>query len=235
MKIITVNFDFAAKKDYSRLMNVYKKSIKKNMPGTWLTEINLPAPRIQPGDQKMLAANTVKIDAWIEELDRSTENVVLSDCDMLSVGNIEPVFNLNFDIAITKRSGGLLPFNGGIVLVKNTISALNFMKLWKSINRQMYQDRIFHMIWREKYAGMNQAALGYILEKEKFDAKVIQIPCSKYNLCDDDWQNVNNDSIFVHIKGKLRQFLLKNYNVNAMPDNIKKVAKIWKDIENENL
>ena len=74
----------------------------------------------------------------------------------------------------------------------------------------MYKDRHFHIEWQNKYLGMNQAAFGYIYEIAKPDVTMLELPTIKYNAVDCDWKNVDEETLFIHIKSELRRMVLMN-------------------------
>lgn len=79
-----------------------------------------------------------------------------------------------------------------------------------------------------KYAGMNQAAFGWMVENYKESVKVVSVPCAEYNACSDDWNCYNKDTKIVHIKSGLRKIILENNGSGKY-----KILKgIWRDLEN---
>lgn len=216
MKIISVQFDWKGTNRYQILSQVFEHSVKKNCPDVELELIKVQAPdRTHKCRSKSFCANTLKLDLWLKALNETDQNVVFMDCDMIILKDISDAFNYDFDIGYTKRTRASMPYNGGVVFVKNTPEAKQFIQLWKNINDRMYKDNAFHNPYREKYAGMNQAAFGYILEKEKFKAKLKQFPCAVWNACDDDWRNMNKETRIVHVKSGLRRSVLLTRNMNT--------------------
>jgi hypothetical protein len=231
-KIITVQFDRGTSDAYKRMMNTYKKSIAVNMPNAELLEFNIPEPEVRRGDNKFFSANTDKLSIWLECVEKYNDNIALTDCDMLCVKDFNDVFNLDFDVAITMHEdGAILPLNGGVIFVKPTENAKYFMQLFKKVNDEMYNDKEFHQKWRDKYAGINQSAMGYILETGGYRANVLKLPCQIYNNCDPEWPTIDDNTRLVHIKGKLRQYVLRNYDFRAMPARIVKAASLWRKME----
>lgn len=210
MKIISVYFDYAQDKRYSTMAEVLKYTAKKYCPECDFELIKLKAP-MRDGPRSF-TSNTVKMDCWIDLLNNSDDDVLFLDCDMIILQNLHSVLSGNYDIGITKRTKSRVPYNGGFVVVKNNDKARDFMLLWQDVNTKMYKDRLFHSKWRNKYAGMNQAALGYILEKEKFLACINYLPCKIWNSCDDDWKFLNAETKVIHIKGNLRRAIFSCSN-----------------------
>jgi len=230
LRIVAVVFDYPSRgKKYTMLSKVYEYSIKKNCPKAKLDLIKLPPPNLKSGENKSFPSNTVKLDYWYRTLcDSDDKEVIFMDCDMVVLGDLSPAFAYDFDIGYTKRTKCRMPYNGGVVFVKNTQAARDFILLWKEINDRMYNDYRFHKPWRNKYAGMNQAAFGYILEKEKFDAKLRSFPCSVWNSCVEDWQRIDiNKTKVVHIKGGLRRAA---FNKKPAGPKYRRAYGIWKNL-----
>jgi len=216
MHIFAESFDYKSANIYDILANVLEYSAKVNCPSAKFELLKVKAPDTT-GHERACTSNTVKLDEWVKVVEETNDDVILMDCDMLILGDLSSVFkDHEFDIALCQRTKNVqkrMPFNGGIVFVRNTPAALEFMKLWKRINLVMYNDKVLHNRWRHTYAGMNQAAFGYIYEKEKYDAKIKFLSCKIYNCCREDWPQVDSKTKVIHIKSQLRRAV-----INASPD-----------------
>lgn len=209
MKIVSVQFDYPGQNRYDKLAQVLTYSIKKNCPNADFELIKLKAPDIKKKiKSKSFASNTLKLEYWLKALKETTDNIIFIDCDMLVLGDLSSAFLSDFDIGYTKRTSSRIPYNGGVVFVKNTPQAIEFIELWNKINKKMYNDYSIHRPWRDKYAGMNQAAFGYVLEKEKYNAKLKSFPCAEWNACVEDWVKINDNTKIVHVKGGLRRAVI---------------------------
>jgi hypothetical protein len=244
MKIITVQFDFEGTMDYTRLLRVFEKSVARYMPNAKFISHRIPAPEVPVNvSHTHFTSNTVKLEIWKEEMDRADEPIVFADCDMLATGDLSTIFGHkvsetilykpwgDFDVALTDRYGQKYPINGGMVYANPTDKAREFFALWAQANRRLYEDPQEHKIWREKYAGMNQASLGLVLEKYKFDAKVVKVPCSTWNACDADWINFDTNVKVCHIKGRMRRAVLSQMQIADMQPHLRKIADIWRTYE----
>jgi len=224
MTFITVQFDYKETwGKYKILYEALKKSIEVNCPGAKLHSINVPAPS-NPRAFKGLTSNTVKLDYWIkalEELDE--EHFIFIDCDMIVLKDMEHVFEKDFDICYTIRDS-VFPINGGVVFVKKNERSIDFIKRWQVINDKMYTDRAFHQVWRDKYAGINQAAFGYMIEKDPGEAKLETVHCMQYNCTDEGWGRIGDDCHAIHYKGKLRDAVLR---LRPVAENLKRSFAEW--------
>lgn len=226
MVFVTVQFDYGGNTSYKRLLDVFVKSINATMPEAEVKSICIPAPRIQSFKRGM-TSNTEKLKIWVNELENfpEGEHIIFADCDMLAVKDISDIWEKDFDIAVTERKHSHYRWNGGIVFVKNNERSREFFRLWLKINMEMYTNYRMHEPWRRKYAGMNQAAFGYVMEKEKFRAKLINVPCLIWNCCNEDWGRIDPDTRLIHIKGGLRKACLNLMRVNPSLVNI---VNMWR-------
>ncbi len=221
MKIITTKFKYAGKPfNYDVMHDVFVRSCKKEMPDVEV--VTIPIDNVVPkrdGKRPGCLSNTVKLEKYCEYVQGSDDDLILADCDMLCVGDAERAFrDYDFDIAITVKGynhKSKSRINGGIIFVRNSPGAKAWIKEFTEVNRKMYEDKKFHDIWMKKYFGMNQAALGYMMEEgDKYNkAETIELPTVIWNNCDPDWGNIREDTVFIHIKSSLRTavFSYKGY------------------------
>jgi hypothetical protein len=161
-------------------------------------------------------SNTIKLRKYAEFVEKCTDDVVLADCDMLCLGDAKIAFDKEFDIGITVKKENhksKSKINGGIIFVRNNAKAKAWVKELSRVNDMMYEDDKFHSVWMRKYFGMNQAAMGYMLEMKNNIADVVEFPTVVWNNCDCDWGDISEDTVFVHIKSDLRDavFSRKGY------------------------
>ena len=212
MTIITTVFEYKDKPfDYKLLHEVFLKSVNKHMPDVRVISLVLDVPQAKDDRKPGLWTNTVKLREQVKTIESIDDDIVLADCDMLCLKTCEDIFNQDFDIGYTVKPLSKMTksrINGGIIFVKNTQKAKDWMKELLYINNKMYLDPNFHNIWRNKYFGMNQSAMGYMIEASGNKAKTLALPTRIWNAVDCDWRSINIETRFVHIKGKLRNCIL---------------------------
>ena len=233
MTIITVQFNYADDMhmpDYEKLLRVFEASVHRHAPEVRFVAIRIEAPANEiPGKALNFWYNTVKLDEWIKAMEQIDDNIIFADCDMLMMRGLPPIFDDDFDVAFTERTEDRarkdklsiqywgdrpirrMPMNGGIMLAKPTVAARDFFRQLAEVNRHLYFHESEHMKWNVKYAGMNQAAFGCLYETGTFDAKVVPLPCRVWNAVDTDWHAVNQQTVFAHIKSKLRRLVLSDH------------------------
>lgn len=198
MRIVTVCFDYANRKGmFKRLADVLAVSAKVHTKIP-LQTYYIEAPKVIRG--RSYHSNTDKLDVWDEIVQDADEDLILMDCDMLFRDCVAEVFDAVTDIGFTVADyDRALPFNGGFMVVKNTKRAKQVMSEWREVNAQMLQKPAFHLPYRQKYAGINQASWGYMLEN---GLQCDELPMSVYNLSD-NWPV--SDAKVVHYKSRLRK------------------------------
>jgi len=230
MQIVTTYFDVNTDDRYGTLYRVLERSVNKNSDGAKFRGVKLRMSDEHYHPIKACGYNTLKLKEWVMQ-SKCGGNVCLVDCDMMLLKSISCIFQLDFDVAFTKRSYGCrLPINCGVVFVKPTDRAYAFMDMWYESNMKLFKDQKLHKPWREKYGGMNQASLGYVLENCNYSANVILIPCKDWNSCDDDWENMDCDTRLIHVKGKLRRACFGDIPVE---DSFRGAYNKWIEIKNE--
>lgn len=229
MIFITVSFDYNNRKGmYDTLHDVLLKSIEVNAPDEKVIAVKTRPPQIK--GKACFSSNNLKLKIWLDELNKlpDGENVLFLDADMLCLKNPVELFDRDFDIAYTVRPRKKPPINGGCVYIKNNERSRAFIKRWQEIDEKMYNSPGFHKPWRVKYAGMNQAAFGYLFEHkdEWAGAKLVPVPCEQWNCCNETWRLINEHTRLVHIKGPLRRACLSGKVTLAGTE---KAVKLWKE------
>lgn len=226
MIICTVQFNYSGGPDYKLLLDVFKKSVQRHMPDTMLYEINIPPPRRDISKAYNLKYNTEKLEAWLHFLKTTDQDqVVFSDCDMVMAAPIYDVFDPEYDIAYTARTRTTrIPMNGGVMFVRNNEASKNFFEEFYRVNKAMYNDEKFHNQWRAKYAGMNQAAFGYMYEMKPVPILLHKYLTDVWNAVDCDWPNITDKTRLIHVKSQLRKNVLQNRQPYG---NYRKAMEIW--------
>ena len=210
MQIVTVQFNYPERSNYSLLLDVFRYSCKLHMPKVKFNEIRIDAPEINTKRDLNFMYNGVKLKIWVEFLEHSDDNIIFADCDMMAIKSAEHAFKKPFDVAFTARTRTTrIPMNGGIMMARPTEAARRFFREMLYINNKMFKDIKFHSQWRIKYAGMNQSAFGYVYEKGKHGAAVHEYKTLEWNAVDCDWPKLSPGTVFVHYKSKLRKMVLR--------------------------
>lgn len=233
MQIVTVQFNYPKRSNYKKVLDVFRYSCKKHMPEAKFNEILIDPPVNKSGRDLNFNYNSVKLKLWLEFVKSTKDNVILADCDMLARMSAAHAFKYDFDIAFTERTRiKRIPNNGGIMFVRPNERSIKFLTEMLRINNKMLIDLPFHHIWRCKYAGMNQAAFGYMQEKYKGKIKLHKFKTIEFNAVDCDWTSINKHTVFIHYKSKLRKTVLGEIKGRS---EYKPVVDIWNKMYKEML
>lgn len=232
MKIVSVQFDVKQHMlGYSRLLDVFKYSVKKYMPDVEFVEFRTPTPPLLQSQALNFSYNDFKLKIWRDYMEKAKDNIIFADCDMLAVRPFPHAFDFDGDIAVTWRTVvHRIPMNGGIIMAKPTEASRRFFREWYKINNKMLHDSRFHQEWRKRWAGMNQSAFGYIYDRGRHGAKIHKYKTREWNAVNCDWHAISENTVFVHYKSQLRKIVL----ANAKGHNKYKIAAdLWYKMCNE--
>lgn len=208
MQIVTVCFDYDDRPEFKMLLDVFRYSIKKNMPDADYIEYR-PTPPPYDGRNHGYLDNTIKLKYWHDHMLITKENTIFIDCDMLALKDAKHAFYNKFDIAYTACPRGyMVPLNGGVIFAKPTPAAREFFYRLMYINDKMYYDYSFHKPWQDKYHGMNQSAMGYVIENMASDIFLEKYTTQEWNAIECDWRRMTDRTVFCHINKQLRRFIV---------------------------
>lgn len=155
--------------------------------------------------------NTHKMRAWnrIAQETPDGEIVLLLDADTFLTGDPSILESMEFDVAYTARpEGSSFPLNSGVVPFRGGPVARAFFAEWLEVNEEFLADGTRHQTFRERYGGINQAALGAMLERGSATG-ILRLECAEWNCEDTTWKAFDPDSTkVVHVKSALRRVCL---------------------------
>lgn len=215
---------------YERMAKVLEYSAHKHCKGWDVNVAHLTPPNYVSimGNQSHVW-NTQKLEHWRRRtLDAPNgAELLLIDGDMIVMKPLDDIWRIDFDVAYTLRDGGSrLPLNGGVVFVRVSDATRAFIDRWWEVNVKFLGNSQQHRHWRAKYAGINQASFGYLLEHEVGALKIHKLRCSEWNLC--EWER--HDPLaarIIHIKSGLRRVLFKLPPLGTGGTNVKNIVRMW--------
>lgn len=255
MKLLSNVFAYGPDQTYIKLAKVMEYSVKKNSPNTPLDMTYIHAPQLRAA-KKAFDSNAHKFAEWVKAMDRTNDDVILIDADMAVLRDLSDAFDGDFDIGLTVLPGfellikesphvrpgktdgpqDRLPFNGGVVMVRNNERARAFIHKWGEIDQRMYgKDHALHNRYRLKYAGMNQASLGWMFENY-LDVKIKFFDCREWNWCRDKWAWPNHGEPgprILHIKSRTRKEIMMQSSLMLIEPTMRPVVKIWRNLAQE--
>lgn len=231
---------------YERLARVLRHSAKKHSPG-WTVDVRQIEPStprtvaLGGSSQSSFAYNTHKLIDWNGVVQRAAEGsrLLITDADMMVLRPLDPVWDHEFDIALTeKRAVTRLPLNGGVVFLRVNARSRRWFKAWLDWNMRLIGDGALHRGYRARYCGMNQAALGALLENGGRDlAHVIELPCAEWNCESATWRFFDraHPPRMVHLKSGLRRGLMDPVKYPITDTHQREIAFVWEGLEIEAL
>lgn len=222
---------------YTRLAQVLDFTARRHLPN-W--DVNVQ--RIDPPEYASAMGNishvwnTQKLERWFRVVDEAPDGarVLLIDGDTFITRTLDPIWEQPFDLAYTLRAGTHLPLNAGVVFVRVSPRTRDFMAAWWRTNLHFLRDAGAHTPWRLRYAGINQASLGYVLEKVPHGCELLQIHCREWNCC--EWELFDPQvTRIVHVKSLLRRvvFGMVSAAVGPRTKKLHGLVKMWRGLEIE--
>ena len=177
--------------------------------------------------------NTRKLRWWHDRVIEAPDGaeVLLIDADMAILKPLDDAWAIDFDIAYTVRDVGL-PLNGGVVFVRVSDRTRRFVDQWWETNLRFFNDPEAHAPWRAKYAGMNQASFGYVLEEVDHGCDLVKLSCREWNCV--KWTTFDRATTRVlHVKSKLRRLTFGVETVARPAPYVKYLIDLWHSLERE--
>jgi hypothetical protein len=229
---------------YERLAKVLHYTARIHCPD-WRVVVDrldeTALPRLEPasGNQSHVW-NTWKLDWWCEQIAIAPDGarVLLIDGDTFICRSLDDAWMLEFDMAITMRHrhvkpagvGGGIPFNAGVVFLRVSDKTRAFMESWRQVNFRFLCNASEHEPWRKRYAGINQAALGFLLEQGQHGCDVRELPCSEWNCCEWGLYDAAVTRI-VHVKSGLRGVTFDRPGAPTANTRLQELARLWRRTE----
>lgn len=238
-RLVACYFGEGVGQQYPRLARVLEHTARQHCPGWMIAVDQLPAgPLHRSGYAEGEVANVLKMRHWIGAVRQAPDDtgLLLIDGDTVILRPLDPVWTLPFDVAYTVRSRAL-PFNGGVVFVRTTPAGRAFVDAWMAEAERMFTDRAYHGIFRRKYGGISQAALGAVLESPIAGATTLRpLPCLEWNCEDTSWAAFDPAlTRILHLKSALREVVFHVGPSGPAVRALKPLALLWRRLEAEAL
>lgn len=218
---------YAVGNDFERMANALTRSIDANSPARVL-RLEKPADAALP--HTAVAQNSRKLLRWVEVAEQVDMPLVLMDADTLVLGDLRGAFETPFDVGVTLRPGRLLR-NAGVVYVRPSDSSRSFLRAWLRANDALAASSPVHVRHAmHRYGGVNQASLARVLGDTTMrqTASIADLPCSRWNSCDETWREFSAETVVVHFKGALRRALRSG---RARQQHIAALVARWRDYD----
>ena len=147
-------------------------------------------------------ANLQVLDDLLEQPDGL---YAICDIDIMFLSSIEPIKDLDFDIAVTVRD---MParYNSGVWFVRLE-KARPFLKSWRDELEREINNFDKEKLWILEWAGINQSSLATTIDQNS-SINLVELPCLEWNATQSEWDRVTPQTKAVHLKGELRRMIL---------------------------
>lgn len=222
----------AAGGDFRRLARVLEYSALRHAP-TWRVDVREIPPPV--GYRSTLGVpahehNSAKLDHWRDVITSADDGdrVLLIDVDTMITGSLDSVWDLPFDLAYTSAAQRL-PLNAGVVFVRVSPRSRAFLEQWAAVNRSFLGDATALRPWRTRYAGINQAALGFMLERAGHGCAIERLDGAIWNCEDSTWKRFAPPTTrIVHLKSDLRRAIFRGL---APRPELTPIIAAWRALE----
>lgn len=229
---------------YERHARVLEHSARVNTPGwdIYVRRIGPPPNRtaaLGGGNTSSYSYNTHKLEEWRRIVRASAEGdrLLLIDADTMVLRPLDPVWTKPFDVAYTSKRGlTRLPLNAGVIFLRVNDRSRAFIDKWWEWNVRLLGDAALHSRYRKSYAGMNQAALGALLENGGLKlAEVAELPCTEWNCESATWNTYDaaKPPRIVHVKGAMRRGVMGHDSRLLATEARRQLAAVWWQLERE--
>lgn len=201
-----------------RFFEAFERSVKTNCRDCELVVITIDKPAAVPGIDGSFTDNTAKLHVWRQEVEKSRVPVVCIDGDTVVLKDLYAAFSeFDGEVAVTERPHPCW-LNGGVVFLRATKGAKEFMRLWCRVNDDLMANPRALRLALERHYGMNQTALVHAMAMTEMPCKVDKLPCQRWNNCDQTWATLDDETAVLHVKSALREHFTRYADLHSWPD-----------------
>ena len=229
--MIFVSTFFDREPKYRKLLNICYNSAKEKMPNTEFHILSIVLPRYGYCRDKIVNHDWDTYYAFMAKISHAIElndNILMADSDIIFTGSVNSVWQKDFDIAITTRNHKC-KYNTGIVFIKPTREAKQFLRVWKQHTREIakrYNIREFR-----QWMGIDQASLHKTIQ-EKIPVKLIELPCHIWNAEQTSWKDITKETKVIHIKSGLRRIYFDEERMSQKHEFLRPILERMRKYEN---
>jgi hypothetical protein len=223
---------------WNRMARVLAYTAERHCP-RWEVSIEriTPAAARSARGSEANVANTQKLEYWAASVLSAPDGqeILLMDADTAILRGLDDVWrDRHFDVAYTYRDapGAPTPLNAGVIFLRASARSRLFLEAWRNENRLMIKDAEYHRPWFRKYGGINQAALGKLIDDGIGSAvSLLRLRCTEWNCEDYSWKLFDPElTRILHVKSSLRRTVF----LTGPPDpKVMKLVRTWRDLERE--
>lgn len=221
---------------YHKMAKVLKQSVE-----TESTNVDCTISYITDADSDLrdkkyketYVQNTRKTRHFADLVNNSTNGTVLLllDCDMLCIKDLSGLDLGDADLALTYRnkSPNRYIFNTGFVAIRVSDRMKDFCNAWALQAEHLLRNPRDHAALRNKYGGINQSSLGYLLEGSE-DIRVKRLATTEWNCLPSTYDSALESARLIHLMGQLRSMISYNRTLRGEASR-QQIYRLWKQHE----
>lgn len=222
---------FTREPQYGRLLKIFYNTAREKMPNAKIEVVQFTPATYGYCKDAEINHHWDTYYAFMTKISRAIEisdNILMSDSDIMFMKSVNGIWSKDFDIAITTRDHQS-KYNTGICFIKPTRQAKTFLKLWKEHTKEVAKR--FDLKEINRWMGIDQASLNLTLQ-EKLPVKVIELPCCIWNAEQKSYKKINSDTKVFHVKCGFREIFFNKKLMNQGYDFLKPILERMHHYEN---
>jgi hypothetical protein len=216
---------------YCDAAQVLIKSQQERSPNTPIEIVSVPLSHPDTATNN-LVANVCKTKAMKQVVHAAPAGAILGfiDADAMVLRDISDAEDLldDCDIVLTSRGrGNVYDFNSGVLFMKVSWRVKNLLTAWEHQAELMLEDVMLFSKYHKKYGGINQSALGSLIETDQLGGVIIKrVPNREWNALNADHGYAIEQSRIVHVLGPLRRSI--RHEDKTPRESLKGLIDLWK-------
>lgn len=202
---------------YRRMARALENSVKANSPKTHIDIVEITASdqdlwHIGRGGLSTFTHNTRKARHHHRSLEKASDGELICfiDCDTFVLQDLSGIDEFDqFDLGITYRpANNKYKFNSGVVFVRASDSTRELYHRWAEEAKYMLGHRDYFSAYHSSYGGINQSALGSLMERGyTAHLNVFNMQTRYWNALSDEHPRALEEAKIVHLVGPLRRHI----------------------------
>jgi len=197
VKICTIHFD-EDRPYFEKLLKVWEHSARLHNPKADIHILKVPKPKTvkRKSDEFLLYSSSYAAIRMAEWALKQNEPVIMTDADVMFLGDCSSAFGSPFDLGVTIRFARAW-VNAGVVFYQPTQSGKEKLKEFISLTNEILAFPELYVEEIHKYLGGDQTAFTLLAKKY---SSIKRFLCSEWNLEQNTWQYFSDKTKIVHVK-----------------------------------
>lgn len=224
-----------SKPNYERMAKVLEKSVKRFSPHTPIDiqthtkDLSIQSKTRSNKEWYENNGNKTALQNKVVQKARSGSLIGFLDCDMVVLGDLSSIADLDFDLAYTERDKGTRwRLNTGTIFVRVSPRMKEFYQKWYATAMDMLARPNFLHRFSTRYGGVNQSSLAWMIRNAADGVKLLSLHCDEWNCRDSVWGNKEITKI-IHL---LRFKTVLTGKRRSTPQ-MKYLTDLWHELEQQ--